>query len=199
MLTITDVLTCRICQRSCDFPHFTIYAHFCRLTFFTQLGTLGSDRASTQVLIQRLLQCLDNIRPVWIRYGQPSQSDQKSCCWWRRGGRRRGRRRGEERGGRRRREKGQGKGHKEGQGKGGKVCSHSLSLFELFTDFLIEKYINISRVAAKEKVRVRKASILEGTAAQEAALAKSAEGLKILERLVMQNVFNDVLHGIKKS
>lgn len=79
------------------------------------------------------------------------------------------------------------------------MCSHSLSLFELFTDFLIEKYINISRVAAKEKVRVRKASILEGTAAQEAALAKSAEGLKILERLVMQNVFNDVLHGIKKS
>jgi hypothetical protein len=42
---------------------------------------------------------------------------------------------------------------------------------------------------------MRKPSILEGQAAQEAALAKSAEGLKILERLVMQNVHNEVLHG----
>jgi len=42
---------------------------------------------------------------------------------------------------------------------------------------------------------MRKASVLEGQAAQEAALNKSAEGLKILERLVMQNVHHEVLFG----
>lgn len=49
----------------------------------------------------------------------------------------------------------------------------------------------------KEKVKMRKASVLEGQAAQEAALNKSSEGLKILERLVMQNVHNEVLFDFK--
>jgi len=44
---------------------------------------------------------------------------------------------------------------------------------------------------------MRKPSILEGQAAQDSALAKSVEGLKILERLIMQNVHNEILYGMK--
>jgi hypothetical protein len=47
----------------------------------------------------------------------------------------------------------------------------------------------------REKVKMRKQSILDGQAAVDASLLKSAEVLKYLERLAASNAYDDVLYG----
>lgn len=47
----------------------------------------------------------------------------------------------------------------------------------------------------KEKVKMRKPSVVEGQAAVDLALLKAAEGLTMIERMVTQNVYEDVLEG----
>ena len=42
---------------------------------------------------------------------------------------------------------------------------------------------------------MRKPSVVEGQAAVDLALLKAAEGLTMIERMVTQNVYEDVLEG----
>jgi len=55
------------------------------------------------------------------------------------------------------------------------------------------------RVAEREKVKIRKQSVIEGQAAMDLALLKAVDGLRFMERLVATNVFDDVLEGIKST
>jgi hypothetical protein len=51
------------------------------------------------------------------------------------------------------------------------------------------------RILEREKVKMRKQSILDGQAAVDASLLKSSEVLKYLERLAASNAYDDVLYG----